>query len=158
MGRVGSDAGEVRSSPRRRRAISRSIPCDLGALRSLRGDVDQVLDASDVSPDDRCSVLLVLDELVTNAIEHAAEAPIEVSVEDLSHGVAVSVSNRRSAHDPVLPPPEDWNLPPLFSTHGRGLPLVVAYSSDVRLDQSEDTTLIRAEIDLSDRAMPHRRR
>ena len=80
-------------------------------------------------------VLLALDEAVANAIRYgsAAGEPIDVSITLAPDWIELSVADRGpTAHLPTLP----HEPPPLLSTGGRGLWLILQLADEVRLERS----------------------
>ena len=97
------------------------FPVSLGSAREARRFVEETLDEAGV--EDRVlaeRVTLATSELVTNAVVHA-RSPVEVHVTVDRDSVWVEVADTSAA----LP---ERTLPPVTSTHGRGLVLVDALS------------------------------
>jgi len=111
------------------------FPPDLGYLRTLRRHLRGELASNGVSEDLRNKVLLVLDEIVTNAIDHGAEYRVgdghltlrlavertEVSLEFEDPDVPLVIVQRLAA---MLA--SGGELPPIEAERGRGLILLAA--------------------------------
>ncbi|WP_195210413.1 ATP-binding protein [Actinomarinicola tropica] len=95
---------------------TRSFPADVASAEAARRFVESVLHrwGCDGFRDD---ALLLVSELVTNAVVHARSG-CEVVVVHESLGVRVEVSDQDRHHDPVQQPLD------LVSPHGRGLLIV----------------------------------
>ncbi|MEM7202357.1 MAG: ATP-binding protein [Planctomycetota bacterium] len=117
-------------------------------LRSLRNQLRHALGERGVAEDTTDVVLLVVDEIVSNAIEHAtdyrsgaanlslrvAAAPERVSVEFVDPEVPdelVAELQQRVADSRNGPPPLD-------SERGRGLFLITEHFGEVRIDRAAD--------------------
>ena len=81
-----------------------------------RRDLDPVLERWAVSPDDRWAALLVMTELVTNAVEHAG-TQVWLVVTRTDEGLLIEVSDESSA-EPTLRAPGTVEL------RGHGLRVV----------------------------------
>ena len=114
-----------------------TLPPSSSSLPDLRRSVAGSL--GDVSPEVVADVLLALDEAVSNAIRHGSRAgePVVVSVE--SDGEWVEMTVRDRGPTPRLPrlPAEP---PPVLSTGGRGLWLILQLVDEVRLQRIKDGT------------------
>ncbi len=89
------------------------------ATQAVDGDID--------------TILLLVSELATNAVRHAA-TPFDVTVEVRGEGVRVAVIDQDVAHPPRLRRPE------LHSTDGRGLMIVAELASRWGTDALGDGT------------------
>lgn len=118
------------------------------AVRSLRGDVRDALEQHGVDDRSIGSVVLVLDELVNNSIEHG----LAYRGSEDSFDVVVTVSDERIGvefHDPAVPPDvlkdilglfaavSDGAPPPEFE-RGRGLFLISDGLEGLRVESADD--------------------
>jgi len=123
----------VDASPVTGRRVTR-IPCGTEAPGNARRWAAWLVDAVDQETGE--SIMIVVSELVTNAVRHARlvpGAPIEVSGEVRADRVALTVRDG-GAGLPSAPPP---SLPPPDRTGSRGLYLVTRLATEVRLDPAE---------------------
>jgi two-component sensor histidine kinase len=81
-----------------------------------RRQLDPVLERWEIGPDDRWAVLLVMSELVTNAVEHARTG-LSLVVTWTSEGLLIEVSDESSAE----PRPQK---PGIVERRGHGLRVV----------------------------------
>ncbi|OLR93463.1 ATP-binding protein [Actinokineospora bangkokensis] len=107
-----------------------------GELAAVRDDLRSWLRSRDASPDLVVDVLLVVDEAMTNSVEHGyrggVPGPVRVSAELGATALLVVVSDD-GCWRPPRPAPD--------STRGRGLEIMRAVASAVRLDTSRGTTV-----------------
>lgn len=112
------------------RRIAR-IPCSVDAPGDARRWAGWLADA--VSPDVREAIMVVVSELVTNAVRHAGLAagqPIELRGEVRDDRATLTVRDRGRGL-PASPPP---TLPPPDSAGSRGLFLVNRLATRVLMD------------------------
>lgn len=102
-------------------------PSSVAAARSWSVDTARIFGLGDMTD----TVELLVSELVTNAVLHAA-TPIELTMRRTGDGVRVEVHD----HDPTLPTRVE-NLDPL-STSGRGLALVEALADAAGTESNGD--------------------
>jgi anti-sigma regulatory factor (Ser/Thr protein kinase) len=120
------------SSTTRRRAAR--IPCGIGAPAQARRWAGWLADA--VDEETGAAIMIVVSELVTNAVRHARMAPgapIEVSGEVRPDRVTLTVRDRGAGLPPASPPA----LPPPDATGSRGLYLVARLATRVLMDPAE---------------------
>ncbi len=92
---------------------------------------------------------LVMSELATNSVRHAGR-PFRVGVEDLGHGVRVSVQ------DPVSAPPVP-RAPSESDQNGRGMRIVDALSDRWGTDQVPDGKVVWCTLAAADRSVGYAR-
>jgi anti-sigma regulatory factor (Ser/Thr protein kinase) len=96
------------------------------ALAALRRQVTAWLTDHGVGPRDAHDVLLVLNELVSNAFRHGQSGTARVGVRRLARPDRVEVTVANPAPAAAVPPPATWRLPDGLSSTGRGLAIVGA--------------------------------
>ncbi len=113
---------------------------DFSDVASARRYVRKAL--ADIDPAISSDMQLVVSELMTNAIEHAAgpEVTVELAIHD--HAVMLSVTCHGSA---PLAPVEDWQPAPPEARAGRGLAIVRQLATHVAVDHAGDALRIRVE-------------
>jgi len=89
---------------------------------------------------------LMASELVTNAVEHGSDHPIDVTVCASKHRVVLSVTSRGNATD--VEPGSDWAVADVTSITGRGLGIVRALADTVDVGWHDDTVTITVERNL----------
>jgi anti-sigma regulatory factor (Ser/Thr protein kinase) len=118
------------ASPTTSRRTAR-IPCGSGAPAEARRWATWLADAVDAETDE--AIMVVVSELVTNAVRHAGlppGAPIEVWGEVHPDRVTLTVRDRGAGLPPIAPP----SLPPPDATGSRGLYLVARLATRVLMD------------------------
>ncbi len=112
----------------------------------MRCDLDDLLRAHGEDQEDYHAALVVLMELVGNAISYAPAGPIAVKLEWLGERPLLSVSDRGSGFTPndELPPPEQPS--------GRGLFLVRQLAAAPAVDVSSLGCTVSVELALRRRA------
>lgn len=105
----------------------RRDPADVAAARRF---VRCVL--ADDDADLRDDMQLIVSELMSNAVEHAEPARVEIVLTE--NEVEVSVV---AVGAPRLPPIALWELPPANAVRGRGLGIVRRVASALDLEQTD---------------------
>lgn len=98
-----------------------TVDDDMAALPTTRHAAAEWLARGPVDAATRDDVLLVLTELVANAVALAA-GPVTVALSTGDDGVRLSVANPPTAA--TLPPPDRWEDPGPDGERGRGLAIV----------------------------------
>ena len=92
-------------------------------------------------------VVLVLSELVTNAIEASPEqGRVEVLIERSGATICLDVTNQAATVAPPWPPMTTVEMPTAVAVRGRGLPLVAALAARMSIDVGDELTRVRAEL------------
>lgn len=113
----------------------------------LRADVRRYLAGQGVPEGRIGDVVLVLSELLTNAIEASPEqGQVEVLIERSGATVFLDVTNQAVAIAPSWPLMSTVEMPTAFAARGRGLPLVAALAARMSIDVGEKLTHVRAEL------------
>jgi len=87
---------------------------DQDGLTTLNNQLDIVSKRLNILPKDTIQINLVLDELVTNIIEHGggcAKSPIEIQIEKTSSQFKIQLSDGGPPFDPTQCEPVDVTLP-----------------------------------------------
>lgn len=92
------------------------------------------------------AVELVVSELVSNAVEHGGDAPVEVGARRLEHLYQLWVRQRSAGAAPR--PVSSWTMPSSDSRRGRGLAIVRALAESVELVHDDGVLEIRCTFDL----------
>lgn len=87
---------------------------------------------------------LVLTELVTNAIEHGAGGPVDVTVSTQTPEQVEIIVENATSEPPQLPPPTD-TPPPTTNTRGRGL-FIVRSIADVQSEYDAGRVQVKANL------------
>lgn len=98
-----------------------TVDADLAAVPATRRAAARWLADAPVGPGTRDDILLVLTELVANAVA-VAEGPVAVALAVGSDGIRLSVANQPT--DEALPAPDTWQDPGPEGDRGRGLAIV----------------------------------
>lgn len=119
---VTADQGEriVRNEPATPVAVT--LPATAGASAQARRIVGEAVAAWGVAPDVAEDAALVVTEMVSNAVDHAA-GPVELSVSRTETGVRIEVSDS----SPTRPTPRPIEVD---SARGRGLIIIAALSRE----------------------------
>ncbi|HZG92958.1 MAG TPA: ATP-binding protein [Pseudonocardia sp.] len=117
-------------------------PFDLTGLAEVRGTVTAVAGASGMDPEDVADLVLAVNELASNSIEHGPGAGL-LRMWDRPEGITVEVADGGHMHVPfpglTLPPPE--------GERGRGLWLVSELCDVLQVWSDEELgTVIRVRI------------
>lgn len=92
-------------------------------------------------------VVLVLSELVTNAIEASPEqGRVEVLIERSGATICLDVTNQAATVAPPWPPMTTVEMPTAVAVRGRGLPLVAALAARMSVEVGDELTRVRAEL------------
>ncbi len=102
--------------------VAVTLPATAGASAQARRIVGEAVAAWGVSPDVSEDAALVVTELVSNAVDHAA-GPLELTVSRTRGGVRIEVADQ----SPTLPQPRPVQVD---SARGRGLIIVAALSRE----------------------------
>lgn len=124
------------------------VPYDPRRLGALRREVRRALDRSAVPEGAADEAVLVVSELVTNAVTHGTSpAELRLVLGRESHGLRVEVTDAGPAAcgDRKAVPPDE---------HGRGLPIVAALASDHGVSVRPGGTTCWADLPL-DRPRQH---
>lgn len=124
------------------------FPADPNVTRTLRQDLRTKLEAMQVAPESLDFVLLVVDEIVNNAIEHsadyrAAKGQLRIRIEPQGQDVMLGFEDPDVPGDvvdelaTVLGGGFD-DTPPLESERGRGLFLIAFNVQDLRVSRRPD--------------------
>ena len=115
------------------------IPSFLGSLSTVRAMVRVYLRAHNISELDEVQILSVVDELTTNAIEHAysySEGEIEVVLNIYKETVFLTVEDFGKGYDEGLDSKEDG---------GFGLSIARKLVDDFKIEKKEKGTIFRVE-------------
>ena len=115
------------------------IPSFLGSLSTVRVMVRVYLREHNISELDEVQILSVVDELTTNAIEHAysySEGEIEVILNIYKETVFLTVEDFGKGYDEGLDSKEDG---------GFGLSIARKLVDDFRIEKKEKGTIFRVE-------------
>ena len=115
------------------------IPSFLGSLSTVRAMVRVYLREHNISELDEVQILSVVDELTTNAIEHAysySEGEIEVILNIYKETVFLTVEDFGKGYDEGLDSKEDG---------GFGLSIARKLVHDFRIEKKEKGTIFRVE-------------
>lgn len=123
--------------------VSVSVPHERNGVRMARHAFADQLAASGVRPEDGEDAMLVLSELVSNAVKHAAPLPSgEITVrwhvaDDLLH---IEITDGGSGSRPHP------SVPALSALGGRGLDIVRTVSSQWGVTEGDTTVTVWAEV------------
>lgn len=123
--------------------VSVSVPHERTGVRIARHAFDNQLAAAGVSPEDREDAMLVLSELVSNAVKHAAPLPGgDITVwcqvtDDLLHLEITDGGGATRPHPSV---------PVLSALGGRGLDIVRSVSTQWGVTEDHNTVTVWAEV------------
>lgn len=112
------------------------------SLHDVRAELDALLAESTIRPDRHEDIVLAVDELVTNALEHGASGPIRVRYVLAPESISITVSN--AVIGTPVAAPERWRYPESSSPRGRGLPIVASLGDAVDVRYREDYVAITA--------------
>ncbi len=115
------------------------IPSFLGSLSTVRAMVRVYLREHNISELDEVQILSVVDELTTNAIEHAysySEGEIEVVLNIYKETVFLTVEDFGKGYDEGLDSKEDG---------GFGLSIARKLVDDFKIEKKEKGTIFRVE-------------
>ena len=115
------------------------IPSFLGSLSTVRAMVRVYLREHNISELDEVQILSVVDELTTNAIEHAysySEGEIEMILNIYKETVFLTVEDFGKGYDEGLDSKEDG---------GFGLSIARKLVDDFRIEKKEKGTIFRVE-------------
>lgn len=122
--------------------FTRTIARSHRELSALRHDVRAWLARLEESPGPApVDIDLVVTELMANAIDHTASETIDLAVTVHAGRARVRVANDRGSDHPVLT--SEWST---SGERGRGLRLVAAVSSDLRLGGDDRRSVVVAEL------------
>lgn len=113
---------------------------DTSSIREARIFVREQVAATSIGSGRSGDMELAVSELVTNAIEHAHDEAITVSVDASASSVSVSVSSSYAGSD--LDDPSTWAGPHPKARSGRGLAIVRAVSDDVLVSSDHDVLTV----------------
>jgi anti-sigma regulatory factor (Ser/Thr protein kinase) len=128
-----------------------SIAGELGELASLLASAREFMRAERLKPETANSVLVVLDELISNTIRWSGsdvrKRRIIVSIELEGSRVRVVVEDDGPAFDPLSMPPPDLSRPPtLRSEGGLGVHLVRSLVQDIAYARVDEKNVVSAVI------------
>ena len=115
------------------------IPSFLGSLSTVRAMVRVYLREHNISELDEVQILSIVDELTTNAIEHAysySEGEIEVVLNIYKETVFLTVEDFGKGYDEGLDSKEDG---------GFGLSIARKLVDDFKIEKKEKGTIFRVE-------------
>ena len=127
-----------------------SVPHERTGVRIARHAFADQLEAAGVPPEDRDDAMLVLSELVSNAVKHAAPLPTgEITVrwevrDDLLHIEITDGGGGTRPHP---------SAPLLSALGGRGLDIVRTVSSQWGVTEDHDTVTVWAEVPRTPRGL-----
>lgn len=113
---------------------------DTSSIREARIFVREQVATTSIGSGRSGDMELAVSELVTNAIEHAHDEAITVSVDASASSVSVSVSSSYAGSD--LDDPSTWAGPHPKVRSGRGLAIVRAVSDDVMVSSDRDVLTV----------------
>ncbi|MGH8892618.1 MAG: ATP-binding protein [Actinomycetes bacterium] len=125
-------------------SVSVSVPHERTGVGIARHALADQLDAAGVAPDDRDDAMLVLSELVSNAVKHAAPLPSgEITVrwqvaDDLLH---IEITDGGGAGTRPTA-----SMAALSALGGRGLDIVRTVSTQWGVTEAEDGVTVWAEV------------
>ncbi len=128
------------------------LPVDLRALPALAAELRAWLAQHGVDAQAAHGIDFALEELASNCIRHAqfasvAEAWIGVRVELTHEAVELRLDDGGEPFDPTRAPP-----PPRFTdlasatVGGRGIPMVLGLTPDVRYERVNDRNVVRVRV------------
>jgi anti-sigma regulatory factor (Ser/Thr protein kinase) len=106
----------IRLTPTRRGMCRWTVDPAIEGLSVLRGEITEFAQRSGLSPDETDAALLIVNELASNAIDHA-RTPCRVTVQLTSTTVRIYVSDHSTA-EPVLRPRN------VSAVRGRGIQII----------------------------------
>ncbi|CCH33385.1 ATP-binding protein [Actinosynnema sp. NPDC047251] len=118
--------------------VAVTLPATAGASAQARRIVGEAVAAWGVSPDVAEDAALVVTELVSNAVDHAA-GPLELTVSRTEAGIRVEVADQ----SPAQPAPRPVQVD---SARGRGLIIVAALSREWGTSPKADGKVVWAEL------------
>lgn len=121
-----------------------TVPCDPTTVRRLRQQLEHDDVVAGLDPVVRTNLLLVVSELLTNAIAACTGTRVHVVVETASRWVRVEVRNEGAWISP--PTPGTFRFPMATAGRGRGLAIVSRLAEDVRIDVDGNTTVVSARL------------
>lgn len=129
-------------SGRARRPVNAHISLTQGTadISTARRFVREALAAHDLDAGIVDDIALAASELVTNAIEHGADQPVDLAVDLEPQHVRLSVTSRGNTSD--LPSGDRWVVADVSSVTGRGLGIVRALVDRVDVDRQGDSVTI----------------
>jgi len=122
--------------------IDAALPNIGTARRFVRGQLAGLV-ADDVTDD----LQLLTSELVTNAIEHGAVAPISITVSFTAERASVTVASRGPS--PTVGPADTWHVADVEEITGRGLGIVRALADDIDMSKTQHQLTITVHRSLS---------
>jgi anti-sigma regulatory factor (Ser/Thr protein kinase) len=120
-----------------------TVPHERTGVRLARQAFAVELDAAGVRPADRDDAMLVLSELVSNAVKHAAPLPsgdIRVRWEVLEEVLHIEITDGGAGTRPHA------SVAALSALGGRGLDIVRTVSTQWGVTEGEDTVTVWAEV------------
>jgi anti-sigma regulatory factor (Ser/Thr protein kinase) len=122
------------------------IPAEPRSVRTARSAVLRDPVMADLSPDVQRDVVLVVSELVSNAVAAAPDGTeVQIAIEQRGRGgIVVEVRNRVAA-EPILP--IDPAMPPPNAVDGRGLALVHQMSGDLQARYERGQLVVSAVLE-----------
>jgi serine/threonine-protein kinase RsbW len=111
------------------------VAADVGALRPLRGELDDWLTRYEVPDIERYAIVLACSEAVANAIEHgylgnpAGRILVGLTIDGSTVELRVSDSGQ-------------WRVPQPSADRGRGMALMGRLMDDLVVDRGEGTTVL----------------
>lgn len=123
------------------------LDAESSSVGRARHHVESWLDGAGHGPHTRQKVLLVVSELLTNAVQASPATTIGLRViEDRARGVVcIEVSNEVDP-DVSLPRRSRWRPPRPSASKGRGLAIVASLASEVFEDHRGGRLFVTAEI------------
>ena len=134
---------EQRDAARERGPASVSVPHERTAVRLARHAFADELQAAGVPEDTTRDAMLVLSELVTNAVKHAAPLPsgeIHVRWEVRDDRLHIETTDGGANTRPHA------SVPAVSALGGRGLDIVRTVSTDWGVTESDDEVTVWAEV------------
>jgi anti-sigma regulatory factor (Ser/Thr protein kinase) len=120
-----------------------TVPHERTGVRLARHAFADQLEAAGVRPEDRDDAMLVLSELVSNAVKHAAPLPngdIRVRWEVLDEVLHIEITDGGAGTRPHA------SVAALSSLGGRGLDIVRTVSTQWGVTEGEDSVTVWAEV------------
>lgn len=113
------------------------------ALSEARSAVQRWLTLAGADQSGIAEATLVVSELISNACEHGAGAPVVLDGRVRDGGVSIAVSNSVDA-GAFLVSPEEWKMPEPLATRGRGLAIVANLADRVQVRRQRSHVQIEA--------------
>lgn len=123
-----------------------TIPSRIEYLRWARTAAASTTGALGVEPSSTMDVVLVVNELVTNAIDHGSGGRVRIELVAWEDELRVRASNAVRGGGADVPDVDAWALPPVDAPSGRGLGIVRALSRSVRVGVDEGWLTVECHV------------